>query len=194
MNSQRWTYHRCGSKGQNTLLYNQSNQLVTASPTVKHEIGENDSNSYWMADLTSAYEGVSSVRRGLRLLDGRTAALIQDEIFDAAAGSQWRMHTTAIVTLSEDNTVAGMFAFRSSAQKYNLIKKYRTSAKRKKADHVPSVNTPSILQRGAIGPIARPIIAARRLYRSTEPKYERPRYRRTEWQHNSGHYFPANVG
>ncbi|OAL03377.1 hypothetical protein IQ06DRAFT_243209 [Phaeosphaeriaceae sp. SRC1lsM3a] len=106
MNSQRWTYHRCGSKGQNTLLYNQSNQLVTASPTVKHEIGENDSNSYWMADLTSAYEGVSSVRRGLRLLDGRTAALIQDEIFDAAAGSQWRMHTTAIVTLSEDNTVA----------------------------------------------------------------------------------------
>jgi hypothetical protein len=109
MDSQRWEYYRCGSKGQNTLLYSQSNQLVTASPNVESEIGENDTASYWIADLTSAYEAVSSVRRGMRLLSGRTAALVQDEIVDAAAGSQWRMHTTAKVTLSEDKKIAGMF-------------------------------------------------------------------------------------
>jgi hypothetical protein len=108
MHSQRWEYYRCGSKGQNTLLYNQSNQLVTASPNVKSEIGGNGTASYWIANLTSAYEAVSSVRRGMRLLSGRTAALVQDEIVDAAAGSQWRMHTTAKVALSEDKKIAGM--------------------------------------------------------------------------------------
>ncbi|KAH7382530.1 chondroitin AC/alginate lyase [Phaeosphaeria sp. MPI-PUGE-AT-0046c] len=106
MDSQRWNYYRCGSKGQNNLLFNQSNQLVNASPTVESEIGENDTTSYWIADLTSAYGGVVSMRRGTRLLNGRTTALIQDEIIDAMAGSQWRMHTTAIVTLSEDKKIA----------------------------------------------------------------------------------------
>jgi hypothetical protein len=113
IDSQRWEYYRCGSQGQNTLLYNQSNQLVTASPTVEFEIGEDDTASYWIADLSSAYEGVSSVNRGLRLLNGRTAALVQDEIVGAVAGSQWRMHTTAKVTLSDDKRVAGMFLIRS---------------------------------------------------------------------------------
>jgi hypothetical protein len=112
MDSQRWKYHRCGSIGQNTLLLNQSNQLVTASPTVKFEIGENDTASYWFADLTSAYEGVSSIKRGMRLLNGRTAALVQDEIVGAAAEIQWRMHTTAKVSLSEDKKIAGMFLVR----------------------------------------------------------------------------------
>jgi hypothetical protein len=114
MDSQRWKYHRCGSKGQNILLYNQSNQLVTASPTVSFEIGEHDTTSYWIADLTSAYEGLSSVRRGLRLLNERTATLIQDEIVGAAAGSQWKMHTTAKATLSEDKKIVGMFLIRST--------------------------------------------------------------------------------
>jgi hypothetical protein len=109
MDSQRWKYHRCGSKGQNVLVHNQSNQLMTASPTIEFEIGENDTASYWIANLTSAYEGVSSVRRGLRLLNGRTAALLQDEIVGAAAVSQWVMHTTAKATLSEDKKMAGMF-------------------------------------------------------------------------------------
>jgi hypothetical protein len=108
MDSQRWGYYRCGSKGQNVLLHNQSNQLVTASPTVESDIGDNDTASYWIADLTSAYEGLVSMKRGLRLLNGRTAALIQDEIVDATARSQWQMHTTARVTLSEDKRIAGM--------------------------------------------------------------------------------------
>lgn len=113
MDSQRWEYHRCGSKGQNVLFYNNSNQLVTASPTIEFENGENDIASYWIADLSSAYQGVSRVRRGVRLLNRRSAALLQDEIVGAGAGSQWRMHTTAKVTLSEDKKTAGMSLFRS---------------------------------------------------------------------------------
>ncbi|PVI03407.1 hypothetical protein DM02DRAFT_640692 [Periconia macrospinosa] len=104
--SQRWQYYRCGSIGQNTLLYNHSNQLVKASPSTTFHPGNNYTSSFWIADLTSAYEGVSSVRRGLKLLDERKNLLIQDEIIGAASMSQWRMHTTATVVLSEDNKVA----------------------------------------------------------------------------------------
>lgn len=95
------------------MLYNRSNQFVTPSPTVNFEIGENDTASYWIADLTSTYEGVSIVRRGLRLMSGRIATLVQDEMVGAAAGSQWKMHTTAKATLSEDKKIAGMFLIRT---------------------------------------------------------------------------------
>ncbi|KAG9791616.1 hypothetical protein KCU88_g963, partial [Aureobasidium melanogenum] len=107
--SRRWLYYRCGTEGQNTLLYNGSNQIVYGIPeTTFNSTGLSDTNSstaYYIADLTSFYEA-TSIKRGIRLLDDRKRVLIQDEIVNADASSQWRVHTNATVTLTDDSKQA----------------------------------------------------------------------------------------
>ena len=65
--SDRWLYYRKMTEGQNTILVNQSNQDVTARPTVtsgsshtmqgSSTVFNNTGNStaFWVADITSAY-------------------------------------------------------------------------------------------------------------------------------------------
>lgn len=65
--SDRWLYYRKRTEGQNTILINQQNQLVTAAPTVKHDTSNttqgsstvfdvpSDSTAWWTTDMTSAY-------------------------------------------------------------------------------------------------------------------------------------------
>lgn len=112
VNSQRWLYYRCRTEGQNTILMNGLNQNpVSVSPVTKYEstgdvqnninfhANSSDSNVYWITDLTNAYNG-TSVQRGIRLINGRSQVLLQDEIVGATAGSQWRIHTNATITIS----------------------------------------------------------------------------------------------
>jgi len=113
----RWTYYRKMTEGQNTILINQTNQNVLATPVVQHNSSgttqgsstvlniPKDSTAYWTADLTSAYFSATSVKRGVRLLNGRKQVLIQDEI-NAQADVQWRMHTNATVTIDTSGTSA----------------------------------------------------------------------------------------
>jgi len=109
-NATRWKYYRKMTEGQNTIVINQSNQLVTAAPKIvssgssKTAQGSStvldvpkDSTAFWVTDMSSAYADSSSVRRGVRTLNGRKQVLIQDEI-TATAAFQWRMHTNATVT------------------------------------------------------------------------------------------------
>jgi len=115
--SDRWTYYRKMTEGQNTILINQTNQNVAATPSVTHQSSgttqgsstvfdvPNGSTAYWIADLTSAYFGVTSVKRGVRLLNSRRQVLIQDEI-NSQNSVQWRMHTNATVNPSSDTSVA----------------------------------------------------------------------------------------
>ncbi|KIW13005.1 hypothetical protein PV08_08192 [Exophiala spinifera] len=108
--SPRWLYYRCGTIGQNTLLYNGSNQLVNGIPvTTFNSTGlsstTNSSTAFYIADLTSFYEA-TSIKRGIRLLDGRKRVLIQDEIVNAGESSQWRVHTNATVELINNSTQA----------------------------------------------------------------------------------------
>ncbi|KAJ7071186.1 hypothetical protein C8F01DRAFT_943564, partial [Mycena amicta] len=77
------------------------------APTVKHDSSgttqrsstvmnvhvPSDSTAFWTTDMTSAYLNASSVKRGVRLLNGRRQVLIQDEI----KSTGWRMHTDATV-------------------------------------------------------------------------------------------------
>ena len=68
--SQRWLYYRKRTEGQNAILVNQQNQLVTAAPTVNYNTtGEaqgsstvynvpGTSTAYFTADISSAYAGV----------------------------------------------------------------------------------------------------------------------------------------
>ena len=107
----RWLYYRCRTEGQNTLLYNGSNQIVDAEPKTRFgssgDISRLASSSFWIANLTAAYGGLS-VARGLRLLHGRRTVLIQDEIGSSSWGSQWRMHTNASIQYSDDARIARM--------------------------------------------------------------------------------------
>lgn len=108
--SQRWLYYRKRTEGQNTIVVSRQNQLVTAAPTVNHDTSgttqgsstvvtiPNDSTAYWTSDLTSAYGNVTSFKRGVRMINGRTQVLIQDDI-NAAGTIEWRMHTNATVSV-----------------------------------------------------------------------------------------------
>ena len=111
--SRRWLYYRCGTEGQNTLLYNGTNQLVNGIPVttfnstgdVESSSTQNSSTALYIADLTSFYVA-TSIKRGIRLLDGRKRVLIQDEIVNGGASSQWRVHTNATVVLTDDSKQA----------------------------------------------------------------------------------------
>ncbi|KAK7053258.1 hypothetical protein VNI00_003884 [Paramarasmius palmivorus] len=113
---QRWMYYRTMTEGQNTLLINKKNQLVTGQPKIiKHESGGAKQSAgttvytppsgqagaaYWIADLTSAYDSAdaSSIHRGVRVLNGRKQVLIRDEV-TTTTGFQWRMHTNATISI-----------------------------------------------------------------------------------------------
>ncbi|KAI0639610.1 chondroitin AC/alginate lyase [Trametes polyzona] len=107
--AQRWLYYRKRTEGQNTILVDKANQLVSAHPSVNHDSSgtqqgsstvlevPKDSTAYFTADLTSAYDKVNSFKRGIRMINGRKQVLLQDDI-DASADIMWRMHTNATVT------------------------------------------------------------------------------------------------
>lgn len=115
--STRWVYYRKATEGQNVILVNQSNQDVTAHPTVNFgTTGEAQGSStvysapgssaaFFTADLTSAYFGVTSYKRGIRTINGRTQVLLQDEI-TASSAIMWRMHTNASVSIGSGGTSA----------------------------------------------------------------------------------------
>jgi hypothetical protein len=111
--SLRWTYYRCRTEGQNTIVYDGRNQMANATARTRFEssraddqtLESLDDGAFWIANLTEAYNG-SHIRRGLRLLRGRKRLLLQDEILEAERGSQWRMHTNASIVYSNNGRLA----------------------------------------------------------------------------------------
>lgn len=110
--SDRWLYYRKRTEGQNSILVNGQNQLVTATPTIRYDSSNttqlggttvftvpSGSTAFFTADLTSAYSNVTSFQRGIRTINSRTQVLLQDDI-NASGPIQWRMHTNATVTTS----------------------------------------------------------------------------------------------
>lgn len=67
---------------------------------------DDDSTAFWISDISSAYNTTQSVVRGMRLLNGRKQMLIQDEISGANEDVQWRMHTNATISYSDNNRTA----------------------------------------------------------------------------------------
>jgi hypothetical protein len=126
-------YYRKRTEGQNTLVVNKENQVLTATPpttfgssgTVQNSstvvsIGS-DSTAFFTTDLTDTYGGTSvssvwldlrvfattkttmfysSIKRGIRLLNGRRQVLLQDDISGSQSAVQWRMHTNATIVPS----------------------------------------------------------------------------------------------
>ncbi|KAH9857969.1 chondroitin AC/alginate lyase [Lenzites betulinus] len=110
--SERWYYYRKRTEGQNTVLVNADNQLVTAAPKILQNLTSgtvqgsstvidlpSDSTALFTGDCTSAYADVTSWKRGIRLLNQRRQVLVQDDI-TATQSVMWRMHTNATVTTS----------------------------------------------------------------------------------------------
>ncbi|KAG8896935.1 hypothetical protein FRB99_008570 [Tulasnella sp. 403] len=109
--SQRWLYYRKRTEGQNTLVLNEQNQAVSAltpsnfgssnttqgSSTVLQVPA--DSTAFFTTDMTATYNG-TSIKRGIRFINGRKQVLLQDDITNAALPIQWRMHTNATVALN----------------------------------------------------------------------------------------------
>lgn len=106
--SERWLYYRKRTEGQNTLLIGSANQNVLGTPSVNHGTSNTsqgsstvftppqDSTAYWTTDLTSSYFNVNSVKRGIRMINGRRQVLLQDEI-NSQSEVMWRMHTNATI-------------------------------------------------------------------------------------------------
>ncbi|EMD41934.1 hypothetical protein CERSUDRAFT_110490 [Gelatoporia subvermispora B] len=117
--SERWLYYNQRTEGQNAIIVNGQNQLVTAAPTVEFQSSNttqgsstvfdapSDSTAFFIADLTSAYGNVTSYQRGIRMINGRKQVLVQDDI-DSQGTVMWRMHTNATVTVSSDGTSASL--------------------------------------------------------------------------------------
>lgn len=111
--SQRWLYFRKRTEGQNTIVIGGENQFSgAAAPTVKWgssgtqqgaapylEVGSDDT-AFWTMDMSAAYNGTSSVKRGIRFLNGRRQMLLQDEIGGAAGTIEWHVQTNASVELN----------------------------------------------------------------------------------------------
>ncbi|WVQ82765.1 hypothetical protein IAT38_004897 [Cryptococcus sp. DSM 104549] len=109
-NSERWLYYRKRTEGQNTLVLNGVNQEVTATPTANYDSSgtaqgpapsfdiATDDTAYFWTDMSSAYN--STVKRGIRFINGRKQILLQDDVTDAPS-LQWRMHTNATITLAD---------------------------------------------------------------------------------------------
>lgn len=105
----RWNYYRKRTEGQNTILIGHANQIATASaPTTKWESSgtaqgpapyvslDAGDTAYFTMDMSSAYPSGSSVKRGIRFLNGRKQMLLQDEVTGPAGQDiMWRMHTNA---------------------------------------------------------------------------------------------------
>jgi len=108
--SERWLYYRKRTEGQNTIVVDRQNQLVTASPTIQMGTTNEtqgsstvytpsgDSTAFFTMDIASAYDNVSSFKRGIRMINGRKQVLLQDDI-TASKDITWIMHTNATVTI-----------------------------------------------------------------------------------------------
>jgi hypothetical protein len=98
--SQRWTYYRLNSFSHNVPALNGKNQDITAtSRMVKH--AESVAEPFSVIDFTEAYkEFASSAMRGLKVVNGRKAVLIQDEFaISKACSISWGITSDATILI-----------------------------------------------------------------------------------------------
>lgn len=107
----RWTYYRKRPEGQNTLVINPDStpgQAVDAKGELV-ATGSSPAASFAVADLSEAYaaQGVTSWRRGVALIDGRSRFVVQDEVTASTpVEAWWFMHTTAAIDVETNGRSA----------------------------------------------------------------------------------------
>jgi hypothetical protein len=106
----RYLYYNNRAEGQNTLVMNPDSgpdQALEATGRVIR-FQANAWEAFGILDMTEAYAPhATSVKRGIRLFDGRSRVLIQDEVTALAdTDVWWFMHTPAQIRLSGDRRSA----------------------------------------------------------------------------------------
>jgi hypothetical protein len=99
----RWSYYRLNSKSHSVpLLAGEDQDPMAKSKFIKFE--SKRSSAFAMIDLTSAYEKCAKkVTRGLAMLDGRKAVLVQDEFeIEKPCELVWAMTTDAEISLEKE--------------------------------------------------------------------------------------------
>ncbi|KAH7309849.1 chondroitin AC/alginate lyase [Stachybotrys elegans] len=112
--STRWFYYRCRTEGQNTLLFNGSNQESPDEPSTSFQSTEyadldpdtKESSAFWTVDLGSVYGKHENITRGVRFIQNRQQVIIQDDILGSLFPSQLRMHTEATINILDGGTKA----------------------------------------------------------------------------------------
>ncbi|UCC98292.1 MAG: heparinase II/III family protein [Phycisphaerales bacterium] len=102
---QRWNYYRLNSQSHSVpLLGGEDQDPMAEAHFVKFESTE--SSAFVLIDLTSAYEKFAKkVTRGVAMLEGRNAVLIQDEFeIDNPCELIWAMTTDADITIGRGRT------------------------------------------------------------------------------------------
>jgi hypothetical protein len=99
----RWNYYRLNSFSHNLCVLNNQNQDVFGKSKITKFASQSDS-ALGVVDLTTAYIGVArKAVRGIQLLPGRKAALIQDEFTlpeDKPCEVAWGMTTEAKIAVN----------------------------------------------------------------------------------------------
>jgi hypothetical protein len=99
----RWSYYRLNSKSHSVPLLGGENQdPMGTSKFIKFE--SKKSSAFALIDLTSAYEKFAKkVTRGIAMLEGREAVLVQDEFeINKPCELVWAMTTDAEISLEKE--------------------------------------------------------------------------------------------
>lgn len=101
----RWTYYRLGSSSHNVPMLDNKNQNANAVAKLTR-FQSSEQFSFAEIDLSEAYAAnASKALRGVALVAGRRAVLVQDEIdIDHPCALLWGMTTDATIALEKANT------------------------------------------------------------------------------------------
>jgi len=102
--------YRLRAEGNNCILINPDTNFNDQNPEAYCYIDEFDSNdisAYAITDMTDAYPGkATSIKRGMKMTNNRTALVLQDEIrCPEPSEIYWGAHTRANVEIVDDKTV-----------------------------------------------------------------------------------------
>jgi len=102
---QRWSYYRLNSKSHSVPLLNGEDQDPMAKASFV-KLASQESSAFALIDLTTAYQKYASkVTRGVAMLEGRKAVLVQDEFqIEKPCELTWGMTTDANITIEKEQT------------------------------------------------------------------------------------------
>lgn len=102
--SPRWTYYAKRAEAHNVPLINPgytADQNVNAKCAIS-EFQSNDSSGYALIDMTEAYTGARSVKRGMAVIDDKSRVIVRDEIRMNEPGEiYWMLHTKAAARVAD---------------------------------------------------------------------------------------------
>jgi hypothetical protein len=111
VNGARWTYYRNRAEGHNTVVLSDAKGGPDQPPGAVSTFAQSRSSpsgGYVVSYLTgSATNGATTWKRGVALINGRTEAVVEDEIISPSPiDAIWSMHTQATVDISADGKSA----------------------------------------------------------------------------------------